>query len=120
MGFLDDRYNISSLIRYSIQLFTAIMIFNFRSDSLQLSNSITDFLIYLIIIIGITAIINFINFMDGIDGLVAGNLLVIIFFIGIISNFNITLLVLIGSLLSFCIWNWSPAKIFMGDVGVHF
>ena len=74
----------------------------------------------MIIIIGITAIINFINFMDGIDGLVAGNFLVIIFFIGIISNFNITLLVLIGSLLSFCIWNWSPAKIFMGDVGSTF
>ncbi len=120
IGFLDDRYNISPFIRYGIQLLTAILIFSYKSETLLLNDVKLNFIPYLIIVIGITAMINFINFMDGIDGLVGFSLLIILVFIGIISSFNLALCVLIGSLLSFNIWNWSPAKIFMGDVGSTF
>ena len=53
--------------------------------------------------------------MDGIDGLVAGCILVIL----IAANFNNVnnLIPIIGSLAAFLIFNWQPAKIFMGDVG---
>ena len=63
-------------------------------------------------------IINFCNFMDGIDGLLAGCMVIIFAAISIISNVNYSLL--IGALLAFLIFNWSPSKLFMGDVGSYF
>ena len=53
--------------------------------------------------------------MDGIDGLVGGSALVIFITISYIFNININLL--IGSIVAFLIFNWHPAKLFMGDVG---
>lgn len=120
IGFLDDRFNISPLKRYTVQLVTALLIFSYRSEIYIMDNLIYSFITSCLIVIGITAIINFVNFMDGIDGLVGGCFLVILFFIGLIFSFPLPIIILIGSLLSFCIWNWSPAKIFMGDVGSTF
>ena len=65
----------------------------------------------------ITSIINFTNFMDGIDGLVSGCMVSAIIFITISQNLPINYWTLIGSLGAFLIYNWHPAKLFMGDVG---
>ena len=56
--------------------------------------------------------------MDGLDGLVAGCMIVILLFVSLKTNTN--LYILIGSLMGFIFYNWSPAKIFMGDVGSTF
>ena len=68
----------------------------------------------------ITAIINFVNFMDGIDGIVASNLLLTIYIISFYVPNSSTLFIAVGSLIGFLILNWSPAKLFMGDVGSTF
>jgi Fuc2NAc and GlcNAc transferase len=70
----------------------------------------------LLTIIGMTAFINFYNFMDGLDGLVAGVTAVQLGFLALWLNQPI-LWLLVAALLGFLYWNWSPAKIFMGDVG---
>jgi hypothetical protein len=49
----------------------------------------------------------FTNCIDGLDGLVAGCMAV-------------TFAALAGYLLGFLLWNWSLAKVFMGDVGSTF
>jgi UDP-N-acetylmuramyl pentapeptide phosphotransferase/UDP-N-acetylglucosamine-1-phosphate transferase len=67
-------------------------------------------------IIGMTALINFYNFMDGLDGLVAGVTAVQLGFLALWFNQPI-LWIFVAALLGFLYWNWSPAKIFMGDVG---
>ena len=56
--------------------------------------------------------------MDGLDGLVSGCLLVI--FLSLVFYSNLNLLPIIASLSAFLIFNWSPAKIFMGDTGSTF
>ena len=56
--------------------------------------------------------------MDGIDGIIAGSFSIIFIHSFILNNFG--LLPIIGSLFGFIIWNWSPAKIFMGDMGSTF
>lgn len=71
----------------------------------------------------IVAIINAMNFIDGIDGL-AG---LISFFIFIVfggvfyeygeNSYAFISLALAGSTLGFLLFNWNPAKIFMGDIG---
>jgi UDP-N-acetylmuramyl pentapeptide phosphotransferase/UDP-N-acetylglucosamine-1-phosphate transferase len=69
--------------------------------------------------------INLFNFMDGIDGLaggeaaaIAGGLLLFATF-GVGSDPELALLAaaVIGAAVGFLLWNWSPARIFLGDVG---
>ena len=68
-------------------------------------------------------IINGFNLIDGVDGLAGGLGIISAFFFGMVSifmrDFDIAILSfsLIGSLLAFLRYNFSPAKIFMGDTG---
>ena len=55
--------------------------------------------------------------MDGIDGLVASCMLVSIATIFILRENPFYLMWSLGALLGFLTKNWSPAKVFMGDVG---
>lgn len=113
IGLIDDKINLPSLVRYFFQFITVIYII-FYNFPLREINFIS---IIFLVILG-TAIINFINFMDGSDGLVAGCLSVAFLFFSI--NLNIEILTLTGALMGFLILNWSPAKVFMGDVGSTF
>jgi UDP-N-acetylmuramyl pentapeptide phosphotransferase/UDP-N-acetylglucosamine-1-phosphate transferase len=63
-----------------------------------------------------TGIINAVNFMDGLDGLVSSCLFVW-FVLAAIALQVPALWLLAGALLGFLLWNWSPARLFMGDVG---
>ncbi|MGV2391304.1 MAG UNVERIFIED_CONTAM: hypothetical protein LVR29_33775 [Microcystis novacekii LVE1205-3] len=54
--------------------------------------------------------------MDGLDGLVAGCTAVQLGFLALYFQQPI-LWLLVAALVGFLLWNWSPAKIFMGDVG---
>ena len=72
------------------------------------------------LVIAFTAVINFINFMDGLDGLVSGCMAVAIACLAFSLSAPWPLWALVGSLLGFLFWNWSPAKVFMGDVGSTF
>jgi len=67
------------------------------------------------------ASINIVNFMDGIDGMIASQGVVYGFFLYALlpseffgSRFG---LILAAACLGFLLWNWAPAKIFLGDVG---
>ena len=73
-----------------------------------------------VVLLSIVAVINFTNFMDGLDGLVAGCMAVAIGALAIALAAPWPLWALVGSLLGFLLWNWSPAKVFMGDVGSTF
>lgn len=115
-GLIDDKFQIRSSIRYFIQVFTSLAILgicgkiNFSDFECALT---TIFLIFL----G-TVFINLINFMDGLDGLVGICMISLFLFLSIIlSKFY---LILIFSILPFLIYNWHPAKIFMGDSGSTF
>jgi len=67
------------------------------------------------------ASINVINFMDGIDGIIGLQALIFasyVAFVGEPDGFTQAAgFALAGASLGFLFWNWSPAKIFMGDVG---
>lgn len=125
VGLLDDRLNLPASCRYGFQLFTAALILGF-SDSVKvlMPEVISSNLIFLIaislLVLAVTAVINFINFMDGLDGMVAGCMVVAITALTLSLNSSWSLWSLVGSLVGFLFWNWSPAKVFMGDVGSTF
>ncbi len=82
----------------------------------------------IITMVSIVGIINAINLIDGLDGLCAGVSSIYFFTIGIIALFlnklgglDIVLsFIMLGSTLGFLVYNFPPAKIFMGDTGSTF
>ena len=117
VGFLDDRHNLPATWRYGAQLATALMVI-LASPLVALSARGLPLLALLVI--AVTAVINFTNFMDGLDGLVAGCMAVTMIAAAIQLSAPWPIWSLVGALLGFLLWNWSPAKVFMGDVGSTF
>ena len=113
-GLLDDRLNLPALLRYGIQILTAI--------ALLLPTALpTPFWPWLcgpLVVIAVTAVINFVNFTDGLDGLVASCMAITLAAVALDGASG--LWPLVGALAGFLIWNWAPAKVFMGDVGSTF
>lgn len=74
-------------------------------------------------VIAIVWLINLYNFMDGIDG-IAGSEALLVGGIGAIFALSAghpavatAALIIAAAAAGFLVWNWPPAKIFMGDVG---
>ena len=120
IGFIDDYRNVPASIRYAVQLVSAVIAITcfgaFPLPWLTNWGTLGAIIAMLLTLIGITALINFYNFMDGLDGLVAGVSAVQLGFLALYLDQPI-LWLLVGAILGFLWWNWSPAKIFMGDVG---
>ncbi len=77
-------------------------------------------------LVGGVWLVNLYNFMDGIDGLAAGEAVFVCVAAGILGWRNedlflaASLFVLATLVSGFLVLNWSPAKVFMGDVGSGF
>jgi UDP-GlcNAc:undecaprenyl-phosphate/decaprenyl-phosphate GlcNAc-1-phosphate transferase len=130
-GVLDDKYILPAKIKLAGQvLATFIVLFSglkINLITLPIIGSVhLGFFGYLIAFFWIIGITNAVNLMDGLDGLAAGLSTLSIFSLMVISvlNGNIFLtsicLILIASSLGFLIFNFYPAKIFMGDTGALF
>ena len=98
IGMIDDKFNISKLVRYIFQVVTlcAIVFYISKDQSVFISKllDINSFFIILIIFFG-TIVVNSINFMDGIDGLICGSMIMI--FLTLNTNFHY-LIPIIGTL----------------------
>ena len=72
--------------------------------------------------ISLAWLLNLFNFMDGIDGIaavetmsVAGGAMLLLWFSGATITYVYWLGILVVATAGFLVWNWPPAKIFMGD-----
>ena len=104
-GFIDDYKPQPVLLRYFVQAVTAfslVFISGFQFTSYT----------FMIAVVLVTAIINFTNFMDGLDGLVGS--------CGVMMLASTSAWSVSGAVFGFLFWNWSPARVFMGDVGSTF
>jgi glycosyltransferase WbpL len=82
-------------------------------------------LLNLLAVFALVWLLNLYNFMDGIDGiaateLIAVNLLSVVIVINSDSVLTLLSLSMAAAAGGFLLWNWAPAKIFMGDVGSSF
>jgi UDP-N-acetylmuramyl pentapeptide phosphotransferase/UDP-N-acetylglucosamine-1-phosphate transferase len=109
VGLLDDRLNLAATWRYAAQLLTALALLAVAQTPLPPWT-------WPLAVVAITAVINFVNFMDGLDGLVAACGVVLFALLAALPGGG-PLAPLAGALLGFLAWNWSPARVFMGDVG---
>ncbi|PCE14842.1 UDP-N-acetylmuramyl pentapeptide phosphotransferase [Microbacterium sp. SZ1] len=136
IGVVDDLWDLDWMIKLGAQ-FLAAGIITVGGGLQILSLPFGDLIVFsswlsiTITMFAIVIVMNAVNFIDGLDGLVAGVCLIAngVFFAysyiltrdtGASSYFNLASFlaaVLIGACIGFLPFNWSPAKIFMGDSG---
>ncbi|RFU68312.1 undecaprenyl/decaprenyl-phosphate alpha-N-acetylglucosaminyl 1-phosphate transferase [Peribacillus saganii] len=131
-GVLDDLFELSAKIKLLGQVAAALVVvvaggvqvdyINLPFDG-QIHFGIFSIPLTIIWIVGVT---NAINLIDGLDGLAAGvssialiTISAMAFLKGDIFVLSVALIVL-GSTLGFLVYNFHPAKIFMGDTGALF
>src|SRR5229473_7427895 len=131
VGFLDDR----GLLHHQIKLFGAIpvaavivLLTGTRAQLFQTilggrAGVILDMVLTLFWVVGITAAFSILDHMDGLCAGVAG---VAALFFAILASTDcqhlLTVLAaaVLGSAAGFLVWNFKPARIFMGDGGAMF
>ena len=127
IGWLDDRREVPPPVRIVVHLLAAIWSVAWLGGmpSIELGVTRLDMGLFgtVIAVAGIVWAINLYNFMDGIDG-IAGSEAVMV---GLIAGGLLWLrdarglatisVMVAASSAGFLVWNWAPAKIFMGDTG---
>jgi UDP-GlcNAc:undecaprenyl-phosphate/decaprenyl-phosphate GlcNAc-1-phosphate transferase len=128
MGLADDFHNLHALLKFLLQIVAASLVtvggFTISVISIPgLAPFSLGVFAYPITILWIVAISNAINLMDGIDGLAGGIAALSALSLGIISLLSgraapaVLAFCLFGSVLGFLLFNFPPAKVFMGDSG---
>lgn len=119
LGLYDDLHNIKPHNKLIAQIIAASMIV-FLGFRLQWFSSQTlDTMVTLFWIVGLTNAFNLIDNMDGLCagvGMVATMSLALLFYAQAKEPF-IVAIILSGAMAGFLIYNFNPAKIFMGDCG---
>jgi len=131
LGWRDDVSSLSARLRFAVQgLVAAVSIFGlgyFKAVTIPLFGELQLGVVGVIItFLWIVGLINAYNFMDGIDGIAGGVALAgalgwMMLASHMHNNFVFWIaLAIAASSLGFLGHNWSPAKIFMGDVASTF
>ena len=128
VGFIDDRRGLSARIRLFVHFMAAgwavLCIGPVNLFDIERGSPILEGVIYGLSTVGIVWFLNMYNFMDGIDGIAGsqavfmalGTVVLGLFSLGIAYTAP-TAAVIGAAALGFLLWNWPPAKIFLGDVG---
>ncbi|MBI1275651.1 hypothetical protein GC177_06740 [bacterium] len=124
LSWQDDRHGLSARIRLAMQALAVLAgLFTFHTPILGFS-FLPLWLDHAIAALIWLWFINLTNFMDGIDGItgsqalcMAGTIWMAVMFTDMDRAHLAYISILGASVAGFLVWNWQPAKIFLGDVG---
>lgn len=124
LGFADDRYVLSAKSRLQMQvaIVAATVVLYFVSSGYTTSLT-TQIISGVVLLLFCTWMTNLYNFMDGSDGIAALQGLTVSLGLALLTEsmiVRIPAIALAGACSGFLIFNWQPAKIFMGDAGSVF
>ncbi len=131
ISWLDDRKSLRASLRLAIHLLAALIASFALGDHATLFGAGLPFwLDRALMILGWAWFMNLYNFMDGIDGLTGTQTITVTMGIASLIGAMTTLdpqalmphdlalcAMIIGSSAGFLVYNWPPARLFMGDVG---
>ncbi len=131
-GIFDDKHNLTSLQQYVAQIITASIGVLFLIFIERFNNPLTGdttpawpyWFTVALSLFWLGLMMNTVNFLDGVDGLAAGVAFIAagLLFIHTLREGQLSVsllpLALMGTTLGFLIFNWYPAKIFMGSGAV--
>ncbi len=129
IGIIDDIKPLNLRWRLPAQFIASLFVVYCLGDVPAIDFGFFHFpesiLLNVIAVFALVWLLNLFNFMDGIDGIAASELIAVnLLSVLIVVNSDDVLSLLSVSLAAaaggFLLWNWSPAKIFMGDVGSSF
>ncbi|CAM4371618.1 undecaprenyl/decaprenyl-phosphate alpha-N-acetylglucosaminyl 1-phosphate transferase [Paenibacillus alkaliterrae] len=134
LGALDDRFELSAKVKLLGQIAAACVVvfgFDVKIDLLNIPfgetmQPIAGWISIPLTILWIVGVTNAINLIDGLDGLAAGVSGIAIATIVVMASlmgFQPVILLstlLLGGIVGFLVFNFHPAKIFMGDSGSLF
>ena len=124
-GLIDDFWNLPALLKLCLQIVAAALVtvgglrHPLRGPG-SLALRILGWLLTMVWIVGIT---NAMNLVDGVDGLAGGIACIASLSLGIVAILHgsaptaLLAIALLGSVAGFLIYNFPPARIFMGDSG---
>ncbi|MCP4131323.1 MAG: undecaprenyl/decaprenyl-phosphate alpha-N-acetylglucosaminyl 1-phosphate transferase [bacterium] len=129
-GFIDDLFSIKARYKLVLQIVCGLLIAFSGLEIVSLSEVLLlpSFLSFILTIVWVVIFMNAINLLDGMDGLASGIVLIANIFVFIMSLPLFTgnpiicamAIIMAGAILGFYIFNFPPAKIFMGDGGAYF
>jgi Fuc2NAc and GlcNAc transferase len=118
LGFWDDVAGLSPFFRFLVQIAAAVLALWAWSP--------TPVLWILTGAFWVVWMLNLYNFMDGIDGLAGGEATVAALFFFLVfsyygeSGWAVANLFVAAASMGFLVFNWPPARVFMGDAGSAF
>jgi len=131
LGFVDDLYDLSPKFKLVVQVGAALIayllgvkieiLFNPFGGSFYLG-----WLSLPITVIWLVGISNAMNFIDGVDGLAGGVSTICAVTLAVVAIYTnqpisaVLASILAGSMMGFLVFNFHPARIFMGDSGALF
>ena len=122
-GLIDDVRTLSAKLRFIVQLLTLFSLLVVIGE-LPAIGWITGWWLSTLLLFAGIWWVNLFNFMDGTDGIATVEAISILVSAIILSKSQILdapillfMLVVVVAVLVFLLFNWPPAKIFMGDVG---
>lgn len=116
LGLLDDLFRLSARLRLGVQVLVSAVYVT------AIAGGYFNRVEIMLFILAIAWCCNLFNFMDGIDGIAGMEALFISALAGwfvwpLNSELATGLWLVSASSAGFLLWNWAPARIFMGDVG---
>ena len=131
-GHLDDRQKISGatvrLVLHAISAIILVVGVGIPSELALFERTVNTGIVGSILgVVYLVWLLNLFNFMDGTDGIAAGEAIFVVI-AGAFLNYHVlsdanhsaAAVAIAASTFGFILYNWSPAKIFMGDVGSGF
>lgn len=134
MGIIDDINPLKAKYQLIFQIIAAAIVVFYGHISLDyvsilgMNFTFTAPWNYIITLVLIVSIINAINLSDGLDGLCSGissiyflTISIIAFIMNAQQGLDTTLaLIMLGSILGFLVYNFPPARVYLGDTGSNF
>ena len=129
---IDDRRSMSPWVKLGVQVFlalVAVVVFKVEITYVSLPGNHLihlELLITPVSMFWLLGMQNTVNFLDGVDGLAAGVIFIVAIVLmlaaGELHDIDVVKLsgALAGTCAGFLIFNFHPARIFMGDSGAHF
>lgn len=119
-GWMDDRRSLTVRTRLAAHLTSALLLLPLAHQATPVTGTFWIVVAAAWVFATISAI-NILNFMDGIDGIIGLQAAVLGLHYALLSvpsvDGSLFGLVLCGAAVGFLLWNWAPARVFLGDVG---
>lgn len=147
IGFLDDweklkkkeNLGLTAKMKFLLQLAAALVFVLLMREMGYITSSlyipffnktvfIPEWLYFVFVSFVIVGTVNAVNITDGVDGLASGTSVPVFLFFAVLSllwgeeylELGIIASAMIGGLMGFLVYNFNPAKVFMGDTGSLF